>query len=182
MWLEFIAYDRDGGVLLSSGDIADDELEEHPAGDPRHDPQLLMFRDYIYDAQAKPVHMFWEAAKSQTYPLGYESKTLPVSTTTYLDGKHALVKQYRLSGPDGLPARVTARLRMRPMGLDVLQDLVDSGDLDPAVMAEMPTFTFGTQLEWKREDGVNEPIVATPKPADCTSYRCLLDRSSPECQ
>ena len=182
MWLELMAYDDDGELIAQSGNIADDELEEHPPGDAKHDSQLLMFRDYIYDARARPVHMFWEAAKSQTYPLGYESKALPVSTTTYLDGKHALVKQYRLSGPDGLPARVTARLRMRPMGLDVLQDLVDSGDLDRAVMAEMPTFTFGTQLEWKREDGVNKPIVAQPKAADCTSYRCLLDPDAPECR
>ena len=67
MWLEFLAYDASGKLLdqVSSGNIADGEIEEKPEGDPKHDPHLLMFRDRIYDAQGKPVHMFWQAAKSQ---------------------------------------------------------------------------------------------------------------------
>jgi hypothetical protein len=69
---------------------------------------------------------------------------------------------------------------MRPMGLDVLQDLVDSGDLDPAIIAQMPTFTFGAQIEWTRQDGVLNTIVAPPS-SDCSTYRCLLDPSSREC-
>jgi hypothetical protein len=183
MWIEFLVYDDNGRLLedQSSGNIADDEIEEKPADDPRHDPRLVMFRDRIYDADGEPVHMFWEAAKSSAHPYGYESDVLPVATTTYVQGKHAVIKQYRATGPDGgLPARVTARLRMRPMGLDVLQDLVDSGDLDPAIIAQMPTFTFGAQIEWTRQDGVLNTIVAPPS-SDCSTYRCLLDPSSREC-
>jgi hypothetical protein len=183
MWLEFLAYDAQGRLLeeVSSGLIADGEIEEKPPGDPGHDPQLLMFRDRIYDARGKPAHMFWEAAKSEAYPRGYESQTLPVATTTYVAGKNAVVKQYRARGPDGeLPARVTARLRMRPIGVDVLQDLVDSGDLDPAIAAEMPTFDVGSQIEWTAADGVMKTIAAEVR-TDCTTYRCLLDPSSAAC-
>jgi hypothetical protein len=140
-----------------------------------------MFRDRIYDAQGKPVHMFWQAAMSSAHPDGYESNVLPVSTTTYIEGKHAVLKQYRVSGPDGLPARVTARLRMRPIGMDVLEDLVDSGDLDPAIVARMPTFTFGAQIEWTKENGLMKTVSANPKP-DCSTYRCLLDPSSQFCR
>jgi len=184
MWLEFLAYDENGKLLdeVSSGNIADDEIEEWPQGDPKHDPHLLMFRDRIFDAQGKPVHMFWEAQRSQAYPDGYQSNVLPVATTTYVDGKHAVIKQYRASGPDGrLPARVTARLRMRPIGLDVLEDLVDSGDLDPALAAEMPTLTFGAQIEWTPADGMMKTIAAKPN-SDCSKYRCLLDPSSQHCR
>ena len=80
MWLEFMAYDASGSAAreVSSGNIADGEIEEKPEGDPKHDPHLLMFRDRIYDAQGKPVHMFWEAAKSSAHPDGYESNVLPV--------------------------------------------------------------------------------------------------------
>jgi hypothetical protein len=107
---------------------------------------------------------------------------LPVATTTYIRGKNAVLKQYRARGADGeLPARVTARLRIRPIGLDVLQDLVDSGDLDPAFVAEMPTLTFGAQLEWTPADGVMKTITAEPR-SDCSTYRCLLDPSLPDCQ
>ena len=183
LWLEFAAYDDNGQLLreVSSGLIEDHEQEEWPASDPRHDPRLLMFRDHLFDAQGKEVHMFWEAAKSNAHPLGFESKALPVATTTYIEGKHALVKQYRASSSGQLPARVTARMRMRPVGQDVLQDLVASGDLDPAVATKMQTLSFGTQLEWTRQDGVNKLISATPK-SDCSTYRCLLDPNASGCQ
>jgi hypothetical protein len=185
MWLEFMAYGEDGKRLdaHTSGDIADGELEEKPPDDPRHDPNLAMFRDRIYDARGEPVHMFWEAAKSDAYPDGYVSHALPSATTTYVEGRHAVVKQYRAAGPNGeLPARVTARLRMRPIGMDVLQDLVDSGDLDPAIAARMPTFTFGALVEW-RDDGSAEraPVPATLS-SDCGTYRCLLDPGSQFCK
>ena len=184
MWLEFMAYDKNGRLLepVSSGNILDGEIEDKPEDDPKHDPRLLMLRDRIYDAQGKPVHMFWQAAMSMAHPYGYESHVIPAAKTSYIDGTHVLLKQYRASGPDGLPARVTARLRMRPIGLDVLQDLVDSGDLDPAILAQMPTFTFGAQIEWTPESGVMKTLSADRKAADCTTYRCLLDPGSESCR
>jgi hypothetical protein len=183
MWLEVLAYD-DGGALLedvSSGNIGDGEPEERTAGDPKYDSRLLMFRDRIYDAKGQPVHMFWDAEKSPAHPDGYESNLLPPSTTTYVEGKHAVLQQYRLRSKQGTPARVTARLRMRPIGLDVLSDLVASKDLDPAVVAQMPTFTFGTQIEWTREAGFMKTIPATIARADCNKQRCLLDPTSKYC-
>ena len=53
----------------------------------------------------------------------------------------------------GLPDKVTLRLLMRPMGLDVLQSLVDSGDLDPAVVGAMPTFTVVNEITWTEAAG-----------------------------
>ncbi|HKP61319.1 MAG TPA: DUF2330 domain-containing protein [Polyangiales bacterium] len=184
MWLEFMAYDASGALIesVSSGNIADGELEEKPKKDPKHDPSLLMFRDRIFDAQGKPVHMFWEAEKSPAYPEGYTSSALPVASTTYIEGKHTVVKQYRALGPDGqLPARVTARLRIRPIGVDVLRDLVESGDLDPAIAAQMPTLNFAAQIEWTPESGLMKPISAALE-TNCTSYRCMLDPSSNDCK
>ncbi len=183
MWLEVLAYDGNGKLLdqVSSGNIADGEIEDKPPGDPRRDPHLLMLRDRIYDAQGKPVHMFWQAAMSSAHPDGYESNVLPSATTTYIEGKHAVMKQYRVPGPSGLPARVTARLRVRPIGLDVLQDLVDSGDLDPAIVAEMSTLTFGAQIEWTPEKGLMKTVSSAKSKTDCNTYRCLLDPSSQVC-
>lgn len=182
MWLEFMAYDKSGKRLdqVSSGNIADGEIEDRPEDDPKRDPHLLMLRDRIYDAQGKPVHMFWQAAMSSAHPDGYESNVLPAATTTYVQGKHVVLKQYRASGPKGLPARVTARLRVRPIGVDVLQELVDSGDLDPAIVAQMPTLTFGAQIEWTPKSGLMTTVSANPK-ADCSTYRCLLDPNAPDC-
>jgi hypothetical protein len=182
MWLEVLAYDASGKLLdrVSSGNIADGEIEDRSRDDPRRDPQLVMFRDRIYDSQGKPVHMFWQAAMSSAHPQGYESNVLPVATTTYIQGKHVVLKQYRISGTDGPPARVTARLRVRPIGVDVLQDLVDSGDLDPAIVAQMPTLTFGAQIDWTPESGWMKTVSASQK-ADCSKYHCLLDPSAQDC-
>jgi hypothetical protein len=173
MWLEFLAYDAEGNLMpeASSGDIADGQIEE----DFERDPQLVLFGDRIFDEHGKRVHMFWDAAKSEKYPKGYESLSLPVASTTYVEGKHVIVKQLRAAGPDGnLPARISARLRIRPIGIDVLRDLVDSGDLERAIMDEMPTLSFAAKIEWTRHMGTLAPVYATVQ-NDCTTYRCLLD-------
>ena len=72
-------------------------------------------------------------------------------------------------------------MRLRPIGQDVLHELVESGDLNPAVAARMQTLSFGAQLEWTQQDGVHEVISAAPK-TDCSNYRCLLDPTSSECR
>jgi len=53
------------------------------------------------------------------------------------------------------PDRVTLRLRLQPVGLDVLDDLIQSGDLDPSVRSSMPTYDISFSptvdmplLEW----------------------------------
>jgi hypothetical protein len=138
-----------------------------------------MFRDRMYDDQGQPVHMFWQAAPSNDHPKGYESNVLQVRTAQLDVGTHGVQKQYRVSGR---PARVAARLRIRPIGMDVLEDLVASGDLDPAIAAQMPTFSFGAQLEWTAAaaDASSGVVAATPA-VDCTEYRCLLYPGSQHC-
>jgi hypothetical protein len=179
MWIELLAYDA-GGTLIeasSSGNIGDLDIEETP-----EDTQLFLLRDRMFDGEARPVHMFWEAAPSPEYPAGYVSNTLAVRTGGLDLGAHFTERQYRVPGRDGTgtPARVTVRLRIRPIGMDVLRDLVASGDLDSAGMAQMPTFTFGAQLEWKQSDGFMTPISAVPN-TDCKTYRCLLEPGSVGC-
>lgn len=45
---------------------------------------------------------------------------------------------------------MTLRLRIRPLGLDVLRELIDSGDLEPSVSDRVPTFTmYGAAVEWR---------------------------------
>ena len=58
---------------------------------------------------------------------------------------------------------------------------VESVDLDPAIVAEMPTMTFGAQIAWSQADGLHKPIYAQVKD-DCSTYRCLLDPNDAECK
>jgi hypothetical protein len=189
LWVEFITYAEDGSVLFSSGDIDEGELEEKPADDPDHDRNLALFRDRIYNKRGDPVHMFWEAEPSDEHPDGYRSLLLPAATEAM--PAHSLEARYLVPTPDRI-ARVTARLRIRPIGMDVLQDLVDSGDLDDALLAEMPTFTLhGAAVEWT-PDSDTEPADPRgqgrlrslwPEGLECPeAYVCLLEPEASECR
>ncbi|MDH5672314.1 MAG: cytochrome c family protein [Myxococcales bacterium] len=165
MWLRFIAYDENDQVIYSSGDVASDEVVDKPEGDPQRDPNLCLFRDRLYDEEGEEVHMFWDAAS-------VESHQLP--TRTDFNVPHTVACTYRTPA---LPARVEVALRMRPMGLDVLSDLVDSGDLEPSIVERMPTFTMhGAVMHWSLdEDGFDTVKRIEPFPIDCPDqYRCLL--------
>lgn len=179
MWIELTAYAADDSVLFESGNIADGELEEKPADDPNHDRSLVMFRDRIFDAHGRPAHMFWDAAPSPAHPSGFRSQLLPAISETMT--AHAIDAAYQIADP-GRIARITARLRIRPMGMDVLQDLVDSDDLDPALLAEVPTFTLhGASVEWRPD----EPELRSLWPGDLQcpqAYLCLLDPQAPDCE
>jgi hypothetical protein len=174
LWLEVIAYDAAGKVMLESGKIADDEIEEKPNGAAGHDAQLCMFRDHLLDANGEETHMFWEAAS-------YQSRLMPAAKTAAV-GSHTVTCQYHTS-TFGAPKRMTVRVRMRPMGLDVLNDLVDSGHLDAAIPAQMPTFTVHeAEVTW--DDPVGKPFdfrVADKTDRDCQEYRCLLQHDAATC-
>jgi hypothetical protein len=173
LWLEVVAYDAAGTVLFQSGVIADTELEEKPVGTPGYDPQLALFRDWMYDANGAPTHMFWEAAPSALYPTGFASLTLPAAlapaTAHTLDARYQLLAATRVD-------HINLSLRMRPIGVDVLSDLVASGDLDPAVLAAQPTFALrGASVVW-RPDGSMVPLHPdAPRCPD--AYQCLLTSS-----
>jgi len=138
VWVEVIAF-LEGEQVFSSGVVADDEPVAELA-----DPFLWLLRDTMFDANGEEVHMFWEAAS-------YESNVLPSTVT--LDPTdplfiHWVTRTYPIVGLP--PDRVTMRVRMRPMGLEVLGSLVDSGHLDPAHLASFPTYDLAsTVIEWQ---------------------------------
>jgi hypothetical protein len=160
LWIEVVAYDADEQVIFESGRIADTALEQTAPGDSDNDPQLTLYRDWTYRADGEPTHNFWEVAPSAAHPKGYEALTLPYATDPNIP--HTLSARYVIARHREI-ARMTIRLRMRPIGMDVLQDLVDSGDLDASVLARVPTFTLhGASVEWRP----NETMTRSLLPAD----------------
>ena len=143
-WVEVIAYDESDQVVFSSGVV-----EEGQALTSLQDPQLWRFGDRTFDEQGEETHMFWEVAS-------YESLLLPPPNHVHDAGPdnqvHAhLLHDYRYTAAQ-LPARVALRVRIRAVGLDVLDDLIDSGDLAPNVRGQMPTFDLGSALlEWRAD-------------------------------
>ena len=44
--------------------------------------------------------------------------------------------------------RITLQVKIQPVGRDILDDLVASGDLDAGVRDAIPTLPVGAMLEW----------------------------------
>ncbi len=142
-WAEVIA-SRAGSVFYQSGVVPDGT----PVVAVQNDPDLWLLRDCMFDAQSQQVNMFWQASS-------YQGNELPVPVTTDLTDPRFYQTHIYQRFPRGLnatlpqmPDQVTMRIRLQPVGLDVIQDLADSGDLDAGVGAAIPTWDVAPLLTW----------------------------------
>jgi len=138
-WVEVKAYlDGQPTPVYQSGVVADGE-DVTALGD------AWLIRDNLTGVDdPKEPHMFWDVTKSV-------SATLPARTSNKLTTDEAFNNHRARDFPQAMsmsipaPAdytrlRVTVRLRLQPMGFDVLDDLIGSGHLDASLRAKMPIF------------------------------------------
>lgn len=135
VWAELTAYKSDVVIFESGVVTAGQSVTE------LDDPNLLLFGDRTFDAGGKETHLFWETAS-------YESNLLLPKP----DPNHRFTKTYVLPLKSGIPDRVRLVVRIQPIGLDVLAEVIASGDLDPSVAESIPTFEV-IRLEWQAQDG-----------------------------
>jgi hypothetical protein len=139
-WVEVIAYDASDKVIFSSGVVPDDKDPEDLG-----DPNLAGLWDRTFKDDNTPAHFFWEVAR-------YDSQLLkPTVTTDPNDPRYDHSTTFRYQGLGALTpfARITARVRLRALPFAVLDDLVTSHDLDPAVKAKLTTLDLsGTLRTW----------------------------------
>jgi hypothetical protein len=141
-WVEVIAY-LNGQQIYSSGSVPDDQ-----AVGVNPDPDLWLFSDTTLDANGKPTHDFWSVARNTSVELP-PSVTNDASNPLYY---HSRSKSYRIVGQQA--DKVTARVQMRPIGLEIIDDLVSTGDLDAKYRALIPLYTLqGTVWEWDLSKG-----------------------------
>lgn len=140
-WVEWIAYDEAGEVMAQGGVVEPGVPVVSLEG---VDDNLWLLRDRTLDADGETTHMFWDVAE-------IESELLPPAVTNDRNDPafyHAVEKFFSLPN---VPTRVTMRVRMEPIGLDVIDDLVESDDLAPAVRdASVETLLTlaGSEKEW----------------------------------
>jgi nitrate/TMAO reductase-like tetraheme cytochrome c subunit len=106
------------------------------------DPDLWLLREELFDAQSKEVRMMWQAASTKV-------AALPVAVTLDpTDPRYDRSVSKTFDVPSSSD-QITVRVRMTPIGLDVVDDLVASADLDPSYRANVPVYTMGgTTLTW----------------------------------
>jgi hypothetical protein len=143
-WAEVIAFSG-ATTIFQSGAV--------PDGTPvlaKPDPDLWLLRDCMFDDGGKQVSMFWQAASVESNEL-LAPVTLDAGDPRYAPTH--VIRGFPLSGNlTQAPDRVTLRIRIQPIGLDVLDDLVASGDLDKKFRDAMPTFDMGATktVEWTK--------------------------------
>ena len=141
-WLELIGY-RGGVQVFASGVVP-----EKQAVATIIDPNLWLLRDRIFGQDDKEVHLFWQAARVESELLS-AAVTADATSPAFF---HSVTKTFTLPLP--APDRVTMRVRMRPIDFDLLDDLVASKDLDPAVLDRVPTYELGgATREWTSAGG-----------------------------
>jgi hypothetical protein len=145
-WVEVIAYQAER-VVYQSGVFDDGAVVSAEA-----DPDLWLFRELTSKSDGTPAHMFWEIAQA-------ESNTIPVQLTNDpADSRYYAAHAVRRFPADprssiaGIPDRVTVRVRIQPVGFDVLDDLIESGHLAPEIRARMPTFDLLPNRSLARPD------------------------------
>jgi hypothetical protein len=161
-----VAYDSNDQVLFQSGVVADGAV----AG--ADEPSLELLHDQLYDDAGEAVKMFWKAAPSDAHPLGYESDLLvPPHDQTGHNLSYTL---------PAIPARVTARLRLQAIGLDVIDDFdgidlpITAGVLNSYYMqntslrSRIRTISVpGSEQALVLQDGALVPVAVTPAPNEC---------------
>ena len=149
-WVELTAY-QGGQVIYASGNAqpAGAFPSALPLEESSPDPDLWLIRDCIYDGSGNPLTMFWQTeklARSNQLPgLLIQTVTDPTTYQTHF------MREFPSAGAlSALPDHVTVQVHLQAIGDDVLNDLVATGDLDPAVPPQIARYTLGggATLDW----------------------------------
>jgi nitrate/TMAO reductase-like tetraheme cytochrome c subunit len=150
-WLEVIAYDVNNTVVFSTGVVPD-------GMDPEDidDDNLVGFWDRTTRTDGMPSHFFWDIAAIDSQLLK-PAVTLDRNDPAF---DHSVTSTFNVIG---LPIeRIETRVLVRPFPLAALRDLVDSGDLDPAILTAIPTLEVGgTKKTWRRDTAI---LACNPYP------------------
>ena len=142
-WVELTAY-IGNDVVFSSGVVA--------PGEPiaaSNDPNLWLIRSQSYDAAGVPTNHAWNAVRIENNLLTASVTSDPRDSRYY----HAQSRKFPIAA--GWPDRIDVKVHLQPVGLDLLDELIESGDLDSAVRNRMPTFTLpAASVTWTSDRGL----------------------------
>jgi hypothetical protein len=176
--VEVIAYSG-SKVIYQSGVVPDGMSVANI--DPKVDPDFWLLRDQMFDSQNKPVSMFWQAASIQGNEIPelttFDAQDPAFWYTHIIQTFPRSPRNATVGIPGGqMPDRVTLRMRLQPIGLEVLSDLVDGGDLDPSAVGSMPTYDVGFLSE---DGGIQSGLEWTPAALSSTGLTDQVDGITP---
>jgi hypothetical protein len=159
---------KGGQVIYQSGVV--------PAGVPvvsvQNDPDLWLLRDCMFDDAGTQVDMFWQAATSQGNELPMPVTTVKTDPRYYQTHIYQRFPRALNATLPEVPDQVTMRIRLQPIGLDVIDDLASTGDLDAGIAATMPTFDVAPLVTWTPAAATASGLTYTDddgQPVTCVS-------------
>ena len=153
-WLEVIAYDASNNIVFQTGVVPDDKDPEEIT-----DPNLVKLWDQTFKDDGTPAHFFWDVARTEPHLI--KPPVTLVQTDAAFD--HSSTFTFNVPNARVTIDHITARVRIRPLSLRMLDDLVQSGDLDPAVASQLETLEIKeTQRTWNAATGLMRPDGCNP--------------------
>jgi hypothetical protein len=160
-WVEVTA-SAAGQPIYTSGGAASLPLEGSP------DPDLWLIRDCMTDAGGAEARLFWQAAS-------IVDDELPASLTANINDPRSFMSHRQRTFPSaagqGLsatPDHITLAVHLQAVGDDVLADLVQSKDLDPAVAPQIARYALaGAALDWTPATAKTKIDASTGLPRLC---------------
>jgi hypothetical protein len=142
LWIELVAYQR-GRVVFQSGVVPDRRPVPSIA-----DPHLVLYRDRTFRADGTEAKQLFEVVRAEPNVL------LAPVTREPTDPRFGETHSVTRFPIPTLPDRVTLRVRLEPIGREILDELVQAGYLDLALADAMPRLTLGSaSLEWTADSG-----------------------------
>jgi nitrate/TMAO reductase-like tetraheme cytochrome c subunit len=138
-WVELVAR-ANGAEVASFGVVAEGAPVTTAGG-------TWVLTETLFDASKKPVPFLWDAFSAAIEQLP------PAVTNVPTDPRwiHSVTKTFAVPPTTD---EIAMRVRIIPIGLEVLDDLIASGDLAPALRAAMPVFDLAsTKLRWTKAGG-----------------------------
>lgn len=138
VWLEVTAYDAANNVVFQRGlvpDGTDPELTSDPSLTCPSGPTVdcAAFFDKTFKADGSPGHFFWDVTR-------YESNLIRPAITRDANSPaydHSTTVKYDIGGNYTQIDRIETKLWVRPLPFGAIDELISSGDLDPAVRTSL---------------------------------------------
>lgn len=154
VWVEIVAYQGDT-VVYESGRAEPGERIAQRSDE--QDPDLWRIWSSLLRDDGSLTHAFWDAADIESTALLPVQTTLDVSDPAYVSTH--VSREYLIRG--AVPDRIEMAVHVQPIGLEILDELVEGGHLDASLVGAMPTFTLApTRLQWTADMPVNSGSLA----------------------
>lgn len=149
-WVEITA-EKDGQVIFQSGVVPEGTSVDAALA---ADPGMWVISDTLTDEDDNPVLFSWEASSLLSNLLPFAITADPSQPGYY----HSVTREYPVL--PAIPDTMSLRVHIRPIGLEIIDALVASDGLSPAIRDQIPTFSLaGSEVLWQGAPGTCVPAL-----------------------